>query len=484
MSDDLVLRGGGVVAVATDGHLNLARTLVSLGASCEEWAGRLDAVGRMDTSHAPTGPLLVPQLDGEAGREAAARAAALLRQAGGEATHLGERLLMSAEAYGDIERTVASLFELTDGANAWALGASPVSWAPGAVGIGAVLLLGSVVRAVVGAVSEGAGEQFDATAERGLRDLMATPLFADAVRRIVSSADEWLVGAGGLPAGILSMTATADGVPGVALAALVVARTADATGVLTTSGVRTSPVPRADGEDDRVSPPTTYEELARRMPHGGEGSPQIRVERHVDATGSEQWIVWSGGTIDTGLPNTGSEPWDNQSNLDAVAASALPGLAADSTRATLDAMELAGVPKGASVLHVGYSQGGIVAAAIAASGDYDSSLVTFGAPVNTIVFDEDVPRAHFEHTEDVIPALSGRRQGQPDGGTVVSRSLFDGAPPPSGDDPLPAHRLENYRDTARLADASSDPRLQEVVKPLSELAGDGVTSQYRADRVE
>jgi hypothetical protein len=484
MSDDIVLRGGGVVAVATDGHLDLARVLAWLAASCEEWGGQLDTVGQMDTSRAPTGPLLVPQLDGEAGREAVERAAAKLRHAAGDASHLGGRLVLSAEAYGDIERMVASLFELTDGANAWVSGALPVNWVPGAVGVGAVLLLGTLVRAAVGAVSREAGEQFDAATEKGLRDLMATPLFADAVRRIVSSADEWLVGAGGIPAGIVSMLASAEGVPGVALAALVVARTADGTGLFTDTGVRASAAPSSEDDDGRVPPPTTYEELARRMPHGGDGSPQIRIERHVDAAGAEQWIVWSGGTIDTGFPTSGSEPWDNRSNLYGVAASALPGLAADSTRATLQAMELAGVPKGASVLHVGYSQGGIVAAAIAASGDYDSSLVTFGSPVDTVVFDEDVPRAHFEHTEDVIPALSGRHEGQPAGGTVISRSLYDGATPPSGDDPLPAHGLENYQNTARLADTSADPRLRKVIGPLAELADDGRSSQYRAERVE
>lgn len=219
------------------------------------------------------------------------------------------------------------------------------------------------------------------------------------------------------------------------------------------------------------------------MPHGGEGSPQVRVERHVDPDGTEQWIVWSGGTIDTGFPTDGTEPWDNRSNLYGVAGSALPGLAADSTKATLEAMELAGVPKGARVLHVGYSQGGIVAAAIAASGAYESSLVTFGSPVDTIPVDGDVPRAHFEHTEDFIPALSGRHQALVDGGTVVSRSLYDGAPPPQGDGPMPAHLLDNYRDTARFADGSSDDRLTKVIRPLAALTGSGETSEYRADRV-
>lgn len=483
MSDDLTLRGGGVVAVATDGQLEFARGLGLLGTSCQEWAEQLDAVAQLDAATAPAGPLMNLPIDASVGREAAARAAASLRVAGDDASRLGDQLLRTAEAYGDIERTVASLFESTDGAAAWAFGASPAAWVAGAATIGGIVLLGAVVRAAVGAVSEDAGARLDAGAEQRLHDLMATPLFADAVRRVVSSTDDWMMGFGGVPAPIAALLASADGVPGVAAAALLVARGADATGLFTATAVRTSPVPRAEGDDGRVQPPTSYEELVERMPHGGEGSPQVRVERYIDAEGTEQWIVWSGGTIDTGFPTGGTEPWDNRSNIYGVAASALPGLAADSTTATLQAMELAGVPKGARVMHVGYSQGGIVAAAIAASGAYESSLVTFGSPVDTIPLTDDVPRAHFEHTEDFIPALSGRHQAEVDGGTVVSRSLYDSAPPPESDGPMPAHLLDNYRDTARFADGSTDDRLTTIIQPLAGLVGSGETSQYRADRV-
>ncbi|MGK9148522.1 hypothetical protein KXS11_12920 [Plantibacter flavus] len=484
MSDDLTLRGGGVVAVATDGHLALADGLVLLAASCEEWASRVEAVAVLDVGQAPMGPTVVPVADGEAGRAAAVRAARDLRSAAEGAGRLGGQLLMTAEAYGNLERAVAAFFERTDGAVGWAVGSTPALWMTGVVSLAAVALLGTVVRGAVGFASADAGQWLDDQGSRRLRELAADPAFVQTVRRVVSSTDEALAGFGGPIVGLDLLRRTADGVPGVAVSTLLVARGADAAGLFTPTGVRVAEAPRPAGEPDRVLPPTTHEELAARMPRGGEGSAQVRIERHVDAAGAEQWIVWSGGTIDTGFPTDGTEPWDNRSNLYAVAAAAVPGLAAESTRATLDAMALAGIPKGASVLHVGYSQGGIVAGAIAASGDYDSSLVTFGSPVETIDLPDGVARTHFEHTEDLIPALSGRHQDPLDGGTVVSRSVFDGRTPPDGDHPLPAHDFELYRETAALADASDDPRVREAIQPLTGLVGSSGSTLYRADRTQ
>lgn len=479
MSDDLTLSGGGVVAVATDGQLQLATCLVELGASCSTWADRVDTVTADEYSRLPLGPSVLPQADARAGSEAAARGAASLRQAGEQAARLGGSLLSSAEAYGNAERVVASLFETAGGVLAWVVGSSPLLTLSGAVWIGGLLLTRAAVRGLVGVVSPEAGEHLDDISADTMRQLMATPGFVAAVRAVVSASDDWLVGAGGLPAFAQSVDAAGRGVTGAAFSAAIVAGAADAAGLFSRTGITVTEVSeRQDGDREAVRPPTSYQDLAERMPSGGAGSPQVRIERYVEASGHEQWIVWSGGTIEAGFPADSTEPWDNRSNLNAVA-----GTAAESTEATLEAMRLAGIPEGASVLHVGYSQGGIVAGAIAATGRYDSSLVTFGAPVETIDFPDDVPRAHIEHTEDVIPALSGERRESFDGGTVVRRSLYDGDGPPPGEDALPAHSLDRYEETARLVDGSDDPRLRAVIEPLGELGGTGESHRYRADRV-
>lgn len=479
MSDDFTVTGGGVTAVATDDQVRLAQTLAALGDSCSIWADRVATVTGDDYYSLPFGPFAVAQADARAGSESAARAAEALREAAFEAGQLAGYLNVTAEQYGAAERAIAEAFEALGGAAGWVIGNSPALLVTGAAVIAAVVLLAIASRAALGLFSSEAVEQRDAFVAHELRNALATPAFADAVRLLVSSSDQLLIGAGGIPAAISAHDLRGEGVTGVAYAALIVARRADATGLFDRTGVSTVETSHRGPEDRPVTPPTRYEDLMDRMPKGGAGSSQVRIERHLDADGTEQWIVWSGGTIEAGFPEHPTEPWDNRSNLNAVA-----GSAAESTEATLAAMQLAEIPEGASVLHVGYSQGGIVAASIAASGRYDSSLVTFGSPVETVAFAEDVPRTHVEHTEDIIPALSGLRQDPVEGGAVVQRSLYDGGHPPYGDDPLPAHSADRYRETARLIDASPEQRTDAPLKPLSDLRSAGESWEYRADRVK
>jgi hypothetical protein len=344
--------------------------------------------------------------------------------------------------------------------------------------VGEVTLIRTVFRGMLGLLSSDLQDGFDEVSAKTARELMSSPAFVALVRGVVSGSDEFMISAFGLPAMLDANRLSEEGITGVAFAAAVALRGVDRAGLLTPAApVRTVEV-KAQGAPAPLKPPTRYEDLVERMPHGGAGSPQIRIERYEDASGADQWIVWSGGTIETGFPETSTEPFDNRSNVNAVA-----GLEAESAEATLQAMRLAGIPDGASVLHVGYSQGGIIASRIAASGTYDSSVVTFGSPVESVDFADDLPRTHVEHTEDVIPALSGERRDSLNGGTVVQRSLYDGGPPPAGDDPLPAHNLDRYRETARLIDQSSEERLTPAIDPLAGLTGTGEVWQYRADKV-
>lgn len=478
MSDDLAIRGGGVVAVATDDHLLLAALLLQLGEACASWADRAEAVSTDDFSRVSLGPTVVPQPDTTAGRAAAVRAATGLRRASEDASRLGGQLIVGAEQYGELERTVQRLFTITGGVAGWILGASPVISFGVLTAVGEVTLIRTVFRAALGLLSSDLQNDFDEASAKTARELMSSPAFVALVRGVVSGSDEFLIGAFGLPAMLDANRLREQGITGVAFAAVLASRGLDRAGLFTPAApVRTIEV-TAQSSASPPKPPTRYEELVERMPHGGAGSPQIRIERYQDPSGSDQWIVWSGGTIETGFPESSTEPFDNRSNVNAVA-----GTEAESVDATLQAMRLAGIPEGASVLHVGYSQGGIVASGIAASGLFDSSVVTFGSPVESIDFPDDVPRTHVEHTEDVIPALSGERRDSLNGGIVVQRSLYDGGAPPAGDDPLPAHNLDRYRETARLIDQSSEERLAPAIDTLAGLTGTGEVRQYRADKV-
>jgi hypothetical protein len=477
MSDDITVRGGGVVAVDTEEHLRFAALLLELGDACASWADRAESVSTDDFSRVPLGPSVVPQADARAGSEAAARAAAHLRHASEDATRLGGDLILTAENYGQIERQVQALFTFAGGVAGWAMGASPLIPLAILSVVGEVALVRAAFRAIVGLFSSEAVEDIDEAEARSMRELISSPAFVALVRGVVSGSDEFLIGLFGLPAMLDANRLREQGITGVAFAASVAASAAQYAGVFRPAPVQTVEV-KTKGAQQRPAAPTTYEELVERMPHGGADSPQIRIERYQDASGADQWIVWTGGTIEAGFPESSTEPWDNRSNVTAVAHTD-----AESLEATLQAMRLAGIPEGASVLHVGYSQGGIVASGIAASGLFDSTLVTFGSPVESFEFDDDLARTHVEHTEDVIPALSGERRDSLNGGTVVQRSLYDGGTPPPGDDPLPAHNLDRYRETARLIDQSSEERLTPAIDPLSGLTATGEVHQYRADKV-
>lgn len=520
MSDDVVLSGGGSTAVATDDQLHLARVTAALAEWCLDAASQVEAVaGSADTGADIPTALARPWLDpsssstpSSAGGEAAMRAASALRDAAVDAERLSGQLTLGAEAYGALERGVSELFESIAGAGAWVLGAvvgtvvrfheTDKQVAPGeaqfmedmAVTWGRSLLVPFVAPAVAAfaliSLDPKVWPALEATAQRTLRNLGSSAATARLLRTFVSSVDDALTGAAGAPVPFLRDydPRTSGGVAGVAL---LIARGADTSGIFTPAPVDVKPI-RPPGWTApagapaaqpwaAMGPPRSPSELMERMPGNAPGAPQIRIEHHVDENGEDVWIVWSGGTVEM-LPVPGStEPWDARSNLNAVA-----GAAAESVQATMEAMRQAGIPEGARVMHVGYSQGGIVAAAIGASGQYDSSVVTFGAPVETIDLPEDVPALHVQHEEDPVPALSGERAEPVDGGRVARRSLYDGGPPPPPadgvDEPVPAHLARNYLDTARLLDGSSDPGVRDALRPLDGLADEGERIMYRADK--
>src|SRR5690606_38755981 len=98
---------------------------------------------------------------------------------------------------------------------------------------------------------------------------------------------------------------------------------------------------------------------------------QIRIDRIIGADGQERFEVFLAGTVDLGI--SGSEPWDMRSNLGALA-----GGDPASLRAVEAAMRAAGIDGETPVTFVGYSQGGLLAARLAASGEWQAAgLVTF-----------------------------------------------------------------------------------------------------------
>ncbi|GAC1368644.1 MAG: hypothetical protein NVSMB43_02800 [Pseudarthrobacter sp.] len=145
------------------------------------------------------------------------------------------------------------------------------------------------------------------------------------------------------------------------------------------------------------------------------------------------------------------------------------------------ALHEAGADKGAPVVAVGYSQGGIHAMNLAADplfrSEYDMKYVlTAGSPVGGIDVPGDVNTLHFEHRQDGVPGADGT--ANPDARNRVTVTLLDQVRTPEGEDVGlgPGHRLANYQEAAGLVGVSDDPTLSHSTAVLAGVLGAGGTA--------
>lgn len=463
MADDLVVSGGGSIAVATSELLGQGRRLGRLGDELTSCIARLSTIDRTITlrklriADAPLSALIAERhLDD---------AVAAIRWAGRYAWLLESSLAASAIAYGSVER-LAQQFAQSASAQ--------FSYGLGLIFPGLALLLGP--GAVTGVVaysllpeSHRAGLAFWLREHTGL---LTNPEVVQLVRLGVMSADDF---GGGLlrvrPEIVGLLGDEGLGLLGLTSSAATLAAAAGGVGALAETPVR---VDRVSTRTD-ARPSTTFEERVRRIP-GGDA--QIRIDRFHSAGRPDRFEVYLGGTKDLGLI-AGTEPWDMTSNVNALSLGD-----AGSYRAAEQAMRLAGIEAESPVQFVGHSQGGLIAAALASSGDYNArGLFTVGGVVSQALVPEGVPWVAIEHTDDLIPALGGNRSGTD--AVLVRREVFAGETVPQ-EVPLPAHEVTRYRQTAAMLDRSDDGRSGRVLDRLNSLAEGGVevtTTRYFARRL-
>ena len=501
MTDDLTISGGGSSLVATDTVFAEMATMRRLQGDAEAWQSRLAGVRGLGVGAAPGW-----QPDGLGACVFTAERA--VDQIIEHSREVADRLGEAAERYGRLE----------DGLQASLRGTG--AWLGHALGTLAPLLLRSLAVPAVMV----AGSSLLANAALGRSPSPLPPLVADAlrdnprqlsnpavvalVRTLASSADDAALGALGVPYPVAALLGDdgvgALGAPSSALAVLIAARTA---GLLRETPVRvhrvsppgagrgptgsrvsvgqqpgpatsTGPGGRtAAGGMLPASPPAGVAALAERIPSLTDDGGQVRVERYGDPE-HPSWLVYIGGTVEWS-PLASDEPWDMASNVAAVAEQE-----AGSYRAVQQALHAAGVRPGDPLVPIGHSQGGLIAAQLAASADWNTvGLVTFGAPAGQVVVPAELPAIAVEHAEDIVPALGGT-SAEGDGRLYVRREVFAGAAA-TADGALPAHQLVEYRGTAELIDESPDPRLRDFRARLHDLVGDGEgqTGVWRADRV-
>ncbi|MEJ3405704.1 hypothetical protein WDJ51_13265 [Rathayibacter sp. YIM 133350] len=473
MSDEIPGGGGpllvhdGSIAVASDELYAASQRLRWVAREADSWVAGLAAAVWVDGSNA--GVLSA----------ARSRAADISAQAG----HLAGALDLSAAAYGLTERSLEAMQETAGSVLAWWAGfCARVTW-PLWVAAGAAL---SIDVAVAWLAANGWRRLTGRSALDGAdflrehREILNSPLTSALVRTLVSSVDDAVEGAQGIPLPLVrAFGESGAGLTGVSSSAFGLLAVAGMLGLLRESAVSTRRVD-ADGVGLRstarrgadlyvgqaVQAPTGVAELLDRIPPAVADEPQVRIERYGSAQAPD-WVVYISGT--SGWELSGSpQPWDATSDVQALA-----GQESGSYRAVLDALDAAGVKPGDSVTAVGHSQGGLLAAQLVADDRFSAAgLVTAGAPLAGVRIPDEVPVLQLEHTDDIVPALSGLRSSDASADhLIVSREHGLEGP---ADSLVPAHAIGGYRQTGALVDASDDPRLQRLREVLLErVATDG-----------
>ena len=199
--------------------------------------------------------------------------------------------------------------------------------------------------------------------------------------------------------------------------------------------------------------PSNLQRIASRLQ---DTSGNIRIEGYATNNG-RVLVVYLPGTANWNPAGKGSA-FDLESDLELLA----DKHNSNSVRAANAALSAFGAKEDDRLIFVGYSQGGMVAAELAETKPNVSGLITLGSPIAQSNFQPNLPVLSIEHTNDVVPACSGKTNPLTDNWVTASRHL-DLEP---GQSIGEAHKISNYVATAGLADASSDSGLARVRSQL------------------
>lgn|GEM_PF-3325311 len=292
-------------------------------------------------------------------------------------------------------------------------------------------------------------------------ELFGSPLGQQLVRLGVEHVDSFASGLVGLPVP-LDVPEPALAAGGAALATAVGVMPAAS---FVVSRERTKAVAGAAGAP-AVGPPTGVGDLVARIPAARADGPQVSITSYENERGEVLHEVAITGTSSQAFG--GANPFDHAGNLAAFGFSQEQSVAA-----VRQAMEDAGIRPGDAVVFAGYSQGSLVAAAIAADGTYDArSIVTIGGPVDPSRVPEGTQLVQLEHDEDPVVGLQGLPDAQPGADRVrATRPVLDGAEGRAAAEaggPFAAHDQRLYVETAQLFDRSDD---RDAVRARAALAG-------------
>jgi hypothetical protein len=234
------------------------------------------------------------------------------------------------------------------------------------------------------------------------------------------------------------------------------------------------------GPPTAVAVPSGVADLLRGVascyPSGGAPAGAVRVVRVLHPDGRRAWLVEIPGTQEWS-PLPGDDPFDVSGDV-----ASMSGRLTAAGEAVQAALAASGARRGEPVLLAGHSLGGMVAAGLAVDPAFRSRftvthVLTAGSPVAAYPIPREVQVLSLEHTDDLVPALDGRRDPDRSRWVTVRRAF---RPVGLDLDPLGAHDVTAYTRTAALVDASSEPSVVAWRAGLAPfLAGAGVSATGR-----
>ena len=168
----------------------------------------------------------------------------------------------------------------------------------------------------------------------------------------------------------------------------------------------------------------------------------MQIERIRGADGAVRWIVYVPATTDWSA-RTGKNSTDLTTNVEGVA-----GHDTAMRETVRQAVAEAGIGADEEVMLVGYSQGGITAASLAADPAFRNSvsvtaLLTVASPVSDFDIPDGISTLSIEHEQDLVPDLDGGENPDRPHWTTITVDLDTDA---LRDDELSAGRTEDQID--------------------------------------
>lgn len=220
--------------------------------------------------------------------------------------------------------------------------------------------------------------------------------------------------------------------------------------------------------------PTDLEDLIGRIPDGEDE--RVRVERYELPDGTRTFAVYITGTR---ALFDAAEVWNMPANI-----RMFDGHASGSYAAVLAALEDAGAQPGDQLIDVGHSQGAMLGAYLAHDPRYEvTGVYAVGAPLTAAV-GEGTLSVSLQHEDDYVRMLSSGTPGT--NGDPRSFEVWRDTDQPYGErytEPFGPHQMDEYLETARMVDASTDPRVEAMREQLARLrTATSVTAyEYQVD---